>query len=106
MSEQQRAESADIELYAKGLDFAADVAHAEARWQTELAMRTDDMRERAKHRYAADRAARVETAIRGVAACSRPWVRPDEGSRSGGQIGKMTDPYRVSPPGSQGGADV
>lgn len=60
------------EQYAAGLDFAADVAHAEARWQTELAKRTDDMVGRARHRYVAERSTKIEGAIRGVAACARP----------------------------------
>lgn len=62
-----------MELYARGLDFAAEVAHAEARWQTELALRaTADPDLVAQHRYAAERASKVEAAIRGMAACSRP----------------------------------
>lgn len=70
---EQTTEKDQIEHYAQGLDIAADVAHAEARWQAELAMRaSDDRLRREMHEYAAERASRVEAAIRGVAACSRP----------------------------------
>lgn len=70
-----------IEHYAKGLDFAADVAHAEARWQTELAMRGSGASGAADvvHTYGAERASQVEAAIRGVARSVRPHVSPRPG---------------------------
>lgn len=62
-----------MELYARGLDFVGEVAHAEARWQTELALRAAaDPDLVAQHRYAAERASKLEAAIRSVAACTRP----------------------------------
>jgi hypothetical protein len=56
--------------------WAANVAHAEARYQTELAARAMDLRERAKHRYVAERASSVEASILNVIACVTP---PSEG---------------------------
>lgn len=56
--------------YADGLRFAADVVHAEARWQTELAMR--NVAARHEHRHAADRMSVVEDALRSMAECVAP----------------------------------
>ena len=59
--------------YSAGVLFAADVAHAEARWQTELALRNyDNPFTEARHRYAAERASEVEDALRAVAKCVLP----------------------------------
>lgn len=61
--------------YAAGLRFAADVVHAEARWQTELAMRAAPGM-LAEHDYAAARASNVEAAIRALAECVTPPAEP------------------------------
>lgn len=57
--------------YRDGLQFAIDLVHAEARWQTELAMRANpaagQQATAEKHRYAAERASKVEAALKSYA---------------------------------------
>lgn len=66
MAENARPVSPD---YAAGLRFAADVAHSEARWQTELSWRVSGG---GPHTYAAERASELEAAIRAVADAVMP----------------------------------
>ena len=66
----ERKSPQTLKAYADGLRFAADVVHAEARWQTELAMR--NVAARHEHRHAADRMSVVEDALRSMAECVAP----------------------------------
>lgn len=59
--------AADVRAYANGLGFAVELVHAEARWQTEQAMRGTDGAQ-----HAADRMAEVEKALRSVMELMQP----------------------------------